>query len=197
MSYRQYSLRAFLGFFLSICILVGLTATSEHHKIPRLITAGVAGRAIAIFIVGVLTAVATGKVRAALVSAAFGVVFADVVWLGLLLILGESIDSKDIIYDPLVLITLFTCPAACVKNRARAMAISASLSILLPTIAASWEIIRLPTGPGVGGTGLAVMMIMIVAGVATITGLVGTVLTRSVLELLTARRDKTGHADSG
>lgn len=190
MWYRQYSLRTFLGFFLAICVLTGLVAISWHHKALRPVVIGSTGRAIAVIVVGLFTAVATGKLREALASAILGVVFADFVWLALLLILGESIDSGDIVYNPLLLITLLTCPAACVKSRVRAIGIGASISILLPAVVALWEVSRLPTGPGVGGTGLAAIVITTVAGVATITGFVGTVITRSVLELIRVREGK-------
>jgi hypothetical protein len=175
----RFSLRALCGLFLLVSILLALMAIGFRTPSPTLVLLGVACRLIAIGIAGIVFGVMLQRTGPAITCAAIGVVIADVVWV--VIMLNSELAKEEpnrMLFNPLVLISILSCPPAAATNRGRALTSGAMCSVIPPIIWAVWKLSHLNQF----GIGLAITWTIMVLSITA--GLTGLVVTRVLWELI-------------
>jgi hypothetical protein len=194
-STSQFSLRALLGFVLSVCLLCSVISAADHSLTSGLLAFGVAVRLLAILVVGAIIGFVVGNIPGSVIAGLIGVAFADVVWCGLFAAF-RMLDLNSCVMNPLVVMALIACPPAAAKSSARALTVGITLSVVLPIAFAVWFLWTMPRGPTVRGTGMAEFVTVLVSVAAAFTGIVGTVGIRFLIEAIRAiRRSRFGQRD--
>lgn len=180
---RHFSLRGLMCFMAVIGFSCGLAAAGDTSTLRGILFIAIAARVLAAVLVGAIVGLLVGSVSSALLSAVIGVMVADLAWIGFGM--GAfSIDSSDavnIAANPILALTLIVCPAAAARSRRRALVIGISFSLIVPIIVAI-PILLSCIRSGAPGTGLAEAVTIIVATIAMVAGILGTLGARAIVE---------------
>jgi hypothetical protein len=192
MSPRPYSLRALFAFVTFFAISCGLTLFLLPHAQSHSYLAALALHILAILNISLFLALFFGNLGRALAIGFINLLLVEVGWLIFHRVLGANMTPDSIFFNPLLALALFTCPVACATNRRRAAIIAFVLAVMA-TLAVAYISMRSLATPGVRGSGLAAVVVLLGSITAILMAAATTYLTAMICDLAELSRDSNPH----
>lgn len=183
MKSRRLWVMAVLVAILLDVVLCGAGAFSFHHFTWVLLLQSVAVRIAGALIVGAITGWLLSRMGRSLFAACFGLLVSDLVWMRIVTSMGTP-GASDLLLNPLIVIVLLICPIAASADRRWVFRVGLSIAIVVPLIVAAWILyqLQMTAGPGVGGTGLAQALTIMLTFGSIVAGVGGILVSRYTIQ---------------
>ena len=161
----------------------GLAMAGDMTTVKGIVLLAIGQRILAIAVVSAVIGLVMGSVSKVAIAVSTGVLLADLALFVFLDRTELSIHSRGDGYDhlkwflanPIAVLALIIYPVVAANSRTRALTIGISLWVVLPPIGAASLVILIPHG-------LVLTIFSIMAAIATLVGVLGTLIARAVVE---------------
>jgi hypothetical protein len=178
---RQFTLRGLLVFTGIIGLGCGLAMAGEMTTVKGIVLLAIGQRILAIAFVSAVIGLVMGSVSKVAIAVSTGVLLADLALFVFLYFVWYppfswcNTYSGAFLANPIAVLALIVYPVVAATNRAHALTIGISLWIILPFIAVGLFLIQYPHG-------WALILLSIMAAIATFVGVIGTRVARILVE---------------
>ena len=180
---RQFTLRGLLVFTGIIGLGCGLAIAGDTTTVKGIALLAIAQRILAIAFVSAVIGLVMGGIFRVAIAVSTGVLLADLALFFFLDWTELSIHSRGdghdhlkwFLVNPIAVLALIIYPVVAANSRTRALTIGVSLWVVLPPIAAASYVMRHPHG-------LVLFILSIMAAIAVLSGVLGTLVARAVVE---------------
>jgi hypothetical protein len=160
----------------------GLGMAGDMTTVKGIVLLAIGQRILAIAFVSAVIGLVMGSVSKVAIALSTGVLLADLALFVFLHWTQYSVRFwghnylQDFLANPIAVLALIIYPVVAANSRTRALTVGISLWVVLPPIAVASSVIRYPHT-------LVLVILSLLAAIATLVGVLGTLVARTVVEL--------------